>query len=106
MAAVIRVVSRDEFVAQQGGHRGRHLQQPLLYWTQWGGFIWECPRCGRAQQGELGPTPKYGGDGTQRWVNTGTLALPTLTPPLGCMDLLDHTCSGRYLLRDGVLQPA
>jgi hypothetical protein len=70
-----------------------------------GGFDWVCPGCGRVLGGTFGDEPVSGWD-NPRWVNSGTLERPTLTPSLGCSGLLRGDCTGHWFLRDGELVPA
>lgn len=65
-------------------------------------FMWMCPGCGHTYAGSLGDQPAGGWD-NPRWVNTGTLEQPTLTPSLGCTQWRQGLCRGHWWLRDGVL---
>lgn len=66
-------------------------------------FMWECPGCGGAYFGELGPEPVGGWEHPQ-WVNRGTFAAPTFEPSLGCGAWHRGECSdGHWWLREGVL---
>ena len=79
----------------------------LFFWQpdhgEHGGFSWLCPGCGSWHFGQLGTEPVSGWD-APRWVNSGTLEVPTLTPSLGCGGWKHGTCpEGHYWLRNGEL---
>ena len=99
-------LSRDDF--ERGELAGRDTT--LFFWQpsygEHGAFSWLCPGCGRWYFGEMGEQPVSGWD-APRWVNSGTLEAPTLTPSLGCSGWKHGTCAGgHYWLRDGELVPA
>lgn len=84
--------------------RVRHIEatgETLLQFTS-GGFDWICPGCGAVLGGSLGTEPVSGWD-APRWVNTGTVECPTLTPSLGCPTWRRGLCDGHWWLRDGEL---
>jgi hypothetical protein len=81
--------------------------ETLLCWQGDGpaSYVWMCPGCGGTFAGGLGHEP-VSGWGSPRWVNTGTLEQPTLSPSLGCPRWRDGQCEGHWWLRDGELVPA
>lgn len=69
-------------------------------------FMWECPGCGHAFYGMLGPEPVSGWE-NPRWRKTGPDDAPTLEPSLGCGEWHRGNCqNGHWWLRDGRLVPA
>lgn len=68
-------------------------------------FQWMCPGCGSTYSGQLGDQPVSGWD-MPRWVNSGPLDRPTLTPSLGCGNWRRGECTGHWWLRDGTLELA
>jgi len=101
-------VMRNDFELAEQAERGT----ALFFWHEppegaaHRGFSWLCPGCGSWHYGELGDQPVSGWD-APRWVNSGTVDKPTLTPSLGCGGWKHGTCpEGHYWLRDGELIPA
>jgi hypothetical protein len=97
-------LSRDDF------ERGEQDGTAPFFWQldygDYGGFSWRCPGCAQWHFGEIGEQPVSGWD-APRWINSGTLERPTLTPSLGCPGWRDGTCpEGHYWLRDGELVSA
>lgn len=87
-----------------------HIQatgETVLCWRDGapGQFTWCCPGCGGTWLGTLGDEPVSGWD-APRWVNSGTLECPTLTPSLGCPLWHSGRCEGHWWLRDGRLELA
>ena len=71
--------------------------EPLPFcWSADGrGFFWCCPDDGRVLYGELGPAPVSGWQGPI-WVNSGDRERPTLSPSLGCREMLAPGAGGRH----------
>jgi len=83
--------------------------QTIFMWSADPGrssFLWLCPGCGDVRAGRMADEPVSGWE-NPRWVNSGTVEAPTLTPSLGCGAWLRGNCpAGHWWLRDGELVPA
>jgi Family of unknown function (DUF6527) len=81
--------------------------ETLLCWQGEGpaSYVWMCPGCGGTYTGGLSSEPVSGWE-SPRWVNTGTLERPNLSPSLGCPRWRDGQCVGHWWMRDGELVPA
>ena len=83
--------------------------RPMFAWTGepiTTGFVWECPGCGTATRCTLGDVPRPGLD-EPRWVNVGSLAVPSLLPSLTCAGWTSGDCTrGRWWIDAGSLLEA